>query len=223
MIPSMRSRNASTLFRSSPPNEFRAEIAAIAEELDAHRKARIAAHPHLTLTSLYNVLAAIRAGTVLSPAERDIHDTGQVSILRHLHDRLDDAVADAYGWPRDLSDAEIVARVVALNSERRAEETTGLIRWLRPDYQAPTEAARPAQQTSLDVGAEAVAGVLQWPKAEPDQFVMLRASLRHGPVTVRDIAKGIKGAAGAPRMARMLEILVAIGQARSVEGGRFSL
>ena len=46
-----------------PPPATRATISAIAEELDAHRKARMAAHPHLTLTGLYNVLAAIRAET----------------------------------------------------------------------------------------------------------------------------------------------------------------
>jgi hypothetical protein len=27
-------------------------------------------------------------------------------------------VADAYGWPRDLSDEEILARLLALNLER---------------------------------------------------------------------------------------------------------
>ncbi len=69
-----------------PPPSLRAEIANIAEELDAHRKTRMAAHPHLTLTRLYNVLAAIRAGTPLSPEERDIHDAGEVTILRALHD-----------------------------------------------------------------------------------------------------------------------------------------
>lgn len=93
-----------------PPPILRAEIATIAEELDTHRKARMAAHSHLTLTRLYNVLAAVRAGTKLSPDERDIHDAGQVTILRTLHDRLDAAVADAYGWPRDLTDAAMKAR-----------------------------------------------------------------------------------------------------------------
>ena len=44
-------------------------------------------------------------------------------------------MADAYGWPRDLTDQEIVARLVALNAERRAEEKAGKVRWLRPDYQ----------------------------------------------------------------------------------------
>ena len=55
--------------------------------------------------------------------------------LTHAHKALDEAVADAYGWPRDLAPAEIVARLVALNAERRAEEAAGHVRWLRPEYQ----------------------------------------------------------------------------------------
>ena len=34
------------------------------------------------------------------------------------HQRLDAAVAAAYGWPPDLSDEEILARLFALNQER---------------------------------------------------------------------------------------------------------
>lgn len=204
-----------------PPAALRAGIAAIAEELDAHRKARMEAHPHLTLTRLYNVLAALRAGTPLSPEERDIHDAGQVSILRTLHDRLDAAVADAYGWPRDLSDAEVVARVVALNAARVAEEAAGQVRWLRPGYQAPNEAVRVAQQQALAVEAGiAVAGQV-WPKEEPDQFVALRAALRGGPAAGKEIARRFKGAPRGDRVAKMLETLVALGQARALTDGRY--
>jgi hypothetical protein len=42
-----------------------------------------------------------------------------------------------------LAPAEIVARLVALNAERAAEEKAGKVRWLRPDYQEP-RFARPA-------------------------------------------------------------------------------
>jgi hypothetical protein len=34
------------------------------------------------------------------------------------HRKLDTAVLDAYGWPRDLSDEEILERLLALNLER---------------------------------------------------------------------------------------------------------
>ncbi len=206
-----------------PTPQQRATIAAIAEELDAHRKARLAAHPHLTLTALYNVLTAIRAGTPLSPAEKDIHDAGQVTILRELHDRLDAAVADAYGWPRDLSDSEIVARVVRLNAERVKEEAAGLIRWLRPEFQAPEEARPTARQQTMDVDAEApIPDAARWPKEEPAQFVALRAALRQGPVTARDIARRFKGAPRGDRLPKMLRTLVALGQARDLGENRFA-
>jgi type II restriction/modification system DNA methylase subunit YeeA len=38
--------------------------------------------------------------------------------LAHLHERLDAAVAAAYGWPANLSDDEVLARLFALNQER---------------------------------------------------------------------------------------------------------
>ena len=39
--------------------------------------------------------------------------------LKLAHDKLDRAVLDAYGWPHDLSDEEILSRLLALNLERR--------------------------------------------------------------------------------------------------------
>lgn len=40
--------------------------------------------------------------------------------LDNLHRTLDEAVAAAYGWPADLSDDEVLARLLALNLERVA-------------------------------------------------------------------------------------------------------
>ena len=40
--------------------------------------------------------------------------------LQLQHRTLDEAVLDAYGWPHDLSDADILARLLALNLERAA-------------------------------------------------------------------------------------------------------
>jgi hypothetical protein len=124
-------------------------IRQIAEELDAHRKRVQAQHPGLTLTGMYNVLEKLRAGEALSPKEKQIHDAGLVSVLRQLHDDLDAAVFAAYGWPTTLTDAEILERVVALNAERAKEEASGLIRWLRPEYQNPKGAQ--AQQAALAI------------------------------------------------------------------------
>jgi hypothetical protein len=42
--------------------------------------------------------------------------------LTNAHAKLDEAVADAYGWPTDLNDEEILDRLLALNLRRAAEE-----------------------------------------------------------------------------------------------------
>jgi very-short-patch-repair endonuclease len=73
-------------------------IGELAEQLDALRKTQQAAHPDLTLTGMYNVLEKLRSGEPLSAKERGIHEQGLVSVLRQLHDELDAAVLDAYGW-----------------------------------------------------------------------------------------------------------------------------
>ncbi|MBB3976048.1 hypothetical protein GGQ64_001235 [Rhizobium azooxidifex] len=140
----------------------KAAIAAVAEELDAHRKRVLAEHGHLTLTGLYNVLERLRAGVRpddLEEKERRIFDDGLVLIMRELHDRLDAAVAEAYGWPVDLPEEEVLARLVALNKERLREEKRGLVRWLRPDYQIPRFGSEKekAEQLEADLGLPAEA------------------------------------------------------------------
>ena len=42
--------------------------------------------------------------------------------LQHLHKELDEAVAAAYGWPAELSDEEVLHRLLDLNLERGAAE-----------------------------------------------------------------------------------------------------
>jgi hypothetical protein len=81
----------------------------------AHSKIGFARYPRLvpkdadcaaklkkrTLTNLYNE----------RPAWLDL-----------AHKKLDAAVAAAYGWPTDLTDEQILERLLALNLERAAEE-----------------------------------------------------------------------------------------------------
>jgi hypothetical protein len=107
------------------------------------------------------VLEKLRAGVnpdALDANDRRIFDDGLVLILKELHERLDAAVADAYGWPADLSDEDILARLVALNKERAAEEARGLVRWLRPEYQIPKFGTprEKAEQIEADLGGEIV-------------------------------------------------------------------
>ena len=40
--------------------------------------------------------------------------------LANAHRRLDEAVFAAYGWPADLSDDDLLAKLLALNLERSA-------------------------------------------------------------------------------------------------------
>lgn len=42
--------------------------------------------------------------------------------LTALHQQLDAAVFDAYGWSHDLTDEQILERLLALNGERAAKQ-----------------------------------------------------------------------------------------------------
>jgi hypothetical protein len=122
--------------------EQRARIAELAEELDATRKAALAETDKLTMTELYNLREKLRSGAPMDDKEQRRATKARAAIVNRLHEQLDQAVADAYGWGEEwragtLGPSEIVARLVALNHERAAEEKAGKIRWLRPDYQEP--------------------------------------------------------------------------------------
>ena len=117
--------------------EQRATIAELAEELDATRKAALAEVPGLTITEIYNLRGLLQSGEKLSAAQEDRARAARAGIVHRLHEQIDAAVADAYGWPADLTPSEIVTRLVALNAQRAQEEAEGKIRWLRPDYQIP--------------------------------------------------------------------------------------
>jgi hypothetical protein len=129
-------------FPDLPEGPLKQRIRELGERLDSHRKRQQEQHPDLTLTGLYNVLEKLRSGDALNAKEKTLHDQGLVTLLRQIHDELDAAVLEAYGWA-DLHpltperEPELLTRLVALNHERAAEEQRGQIRWLRPDYQAP--------------------------------------------------------------------------------------
>ncbi|MDD5310053.1 MAG: class I SAM-dependent DNA methyltransferase [Deltaproteobacteria bacterium] len=133
-------------------DEQKQRIRDLGEALDAHRKARQAEHPDLTITGMYNVLTKLRSGEALNAKEKVIHEKGLVSVLKKIHDDLDAAVFAAYGWPPDLTDEQILERLVALNAERAEEERRGLIRWLRPEYQMRVvKGAKAAVQTEMEI------------------------------------------------------------------------
>jgi len=117
--------------------EQRECIGELAEELDSTRKAALAEVPRLTMTEIYNWRERVAAGEQLEGANLDRATAARAFIVHRLHEQIDDAVAEAYGWPADLAPAEIVAHLVALNAERKAEEEAGTVRWLRREYQEP--------------------------------------------------------------------------------------
>lgn len=45
-----------------------------------------------------NVLEKLRAGEPLTAKDKTIHDQGLVTLLKQIHDELDEAVLEAYGW-----------------------------------------------------------------------------------------------------------------------------
>jgi hypothetical protein len=148
--------NKSTCFEAFPfpaaTEAQRSRIGALAEQIDAHRKRVLAAHEELTLTGLYNVLEKLKVGsgdTALTAKEKAIHEKGLVAVLKQLHEELDAAVLDAYGWHDKPSDETLLERLVALNAERAAEEAQGTIRWLRPAFQSPDSAPRPAEAVPM--------------------------------------------------------------------------
>ncbi|HZG29721.1 MAG TPA: DNA methyltransferase [Ensifer sp.] len=210
----------------------KAEIGAIAEELDAHRKRVLAAHEHLTLTGLYNVLERLKAGASpddLEPKERRIFDDGLVLILKELHDKLDIAVAAAYGWPVDLAEEEVLARLVALNKERAKEEARGKVRWLRPDYQIPRfgSVKEKAEMAELDFGEAAApkAGPKPaYPTEEAAQTALVIAALigAEGPMDAGAIASTFKqGQKVRPAVQSVLTALSRMGLVSGAPGAGF--
>lgn len=213
----------------------KAQIGDIAEELDAQRKRVLEEHSHLTLTGLYNVLEMLKAGTKpddLGAKERRIFDDGLVLILKELHEKLDEAVAVAYGWPADSSDEEILARLVSLNKERAKEEKRGLVRWLRPEYQIPRFGSdkEKAEQLEADLG-EGGAPVKEGPKPsfptdERDQTpaVLQRLMEADGTLDANAIALSFKqGRRALPAVSAVLAALYRMGLVSTSDGKSFSL
>ena len=112
-------------------------------------------------------------------------------------------MCDAYGWPVTLTNEEILARLVALNAERAAEEAQGLIRWLRPEYQAPSEYGIRNTQYALiredsplyEVSLE-TRPLLPWPSRMAEQAQAVRAALvaLGGPASATEVAAAFTAA-----------------------------
>jgi hypothetical protein len=210
------------------------KIGAIAEELDAHRKRVLEAHAHLTLTGLYNVLERLKAGARpedLPTKESRIFEDGLVLILKELHEKLDLAVSQAYGWPVDLPEEEVLSRLVALNRERAKEEKRGKVRWLRPEYQIPRfgSAKEKEEQMEADLG-EAILAAVSGPKPgfpadERDQTpaVLHQLMAADGMLDAENIASAFKqGRKCLGAVNAVLAALFRMGLVSTTDGKRFA-
>ena len=194
-----------------------ARLRELGEGLDVHRKRQQAKHPKLTLSQMYNVLEELRAGGAIEGKDREVYDQGLIGALKDLHDQIDAAVAEAYGWAADLSDEEILFQLVALNRDRAEREAAGHIRWLRPDYENPD-----GKQAAMDVGVAAKVDKAPWPKNLPDQIAAVREVLAEmGEATPEQIARRFTRARVTSVQA-LLESLVALGRAEKVAARRYA-
>jgi len=210
------------------------QLRALGEALDLHRKSRQVAHPDLTITGMYNVVDKLRSGEAFSDREKVTHEQGLCSILKQLHDDIDAAVFDAYGWPRNITDEETLERLVALNHERAAEERRGLVRWLRPEYQVPllqqpAQAPVAADDDPIDDEADepetkptkkaAKAKAMPWPEGWPARVGAIDDVLRaDGGTTVDSLSSRFTKASKAD-VKDLLDALCGFGRAEQVEPG----
>jgi hypothetical protein len=56
----------------------------------------------------------------LTPYDTNLYNA-MPTWLKLAHEKLDRAVFDTYGWPHDLSDEEILGRLLALSLERASD------------------------------------------------------------------------------------------------------
>ncbi|WP_174301278.1 class I SAM-dependent DNA methyltransferase [Caulobacter sp. S45] len=207
-----------------PSRTLRRRIGEVAEELATTRVQVQAEHPQLTLTALYNALAARGAGV-----DAALLAQGRILILQELHAQLDALVLQAYGWPLALPDSDLLARLFDLNQERRREEAGGKIRWLRPDYQrgrfAGPEVGRGASDPMQVAPAHRTAALPPFP-TDPDEqseVVLTMLAARGSPMSVSETAACFKS-----RRRRLMEdverallVLAQYGQIRVTPDGRF--
>ena len=176
------------------------------------------------MTKMYNVLEKLRSGQALDEKEKVIHEMGLISVLKQIHDDIDAAVADAYGWPADLSNEQILEKLVTLNKERAAEEREGKVRWLRPEFQAPKEVRKARQlEAELVEGAEK-ATKRPFPKTSAEQVSEVRRMLaaEGKPIKAGELARRFsQGKRVEARVSELLQIMAAIGQAQTENGSRY--
>ena len=165
-----------------------------------------------------------------------------------LHDDIDRTALAAYGWAdlipalvpeaggrpdatlpsewkgeaQEAAEQTLLARLVALDGERRAVEAVGRVRWLRPDCQAPRLGDRgpDGQGEMLEGPAPVPEAEIRWPDAPRAQFrtVMDVLDAAAAPLSPDDVARAFPGRLTPRRrapVAEVLGILADLGRARA--------
>lgn len=182
-------------------------LTSLGDRLEKHRKNRQQAHPELTITDMYNVLVKVRAGVALNADDDKIRDKALIDTLKQIHDDIDSTVLAAYGWPQNITEPELLQRLVELNATRAQEEAQGITRWLRPSYQAadgptimdPNESepeSNPPTKSPTKRKPAPKASTLTWPSDMPARIRILTEFLRAAgePMETGVIASAFKGA-----------------------------
>ena len=202
-------------------------IGDLAERIDAHRM-RALRDERVTMTTLYNVIAKLRAGEHLTAKERTVHEVAACGVLADLHDALDRAVAEAYGWSWPEPTALILERLVALHDRRGEEEAAGTVRWLRPEYQAKVydagvDAAAPTLELpEVPNASRDAVETLAWPGDAVGQITVLRSMAALTPLSIEDAVRRLTGAKK-EIVYRHLETLSMLGELRDLGGGRYAV
>ncbi|WP_252928565.1 hypothetical protein [Aliihoeflea sp. 40Bstr573] len=128
-----------------------------------------------------------------------------------------------------MTDGEILARLVDLNTERAREEARGRVRWLRPAYQESRlggtkierteELPLPASVVSIDRAMPA------FPTRREEQILAVADLLASSsvPMQAAEIARAFKrgGKRLQPRIEQLLSALARFGHIVEVSGGSF--
>lgn len=202
------------------------EVGALAEEIDERRRQVLGRHEDLTMTGLYNVRHRLQEGGELTTAERDIYDRGQVGLLHHLHQRLDQQVASAYGWRDAMTDQAALGALLELNRARRVQEDRGEIQFLRPTYQAGRIKAF-ARAVQIEASLDKVNARKPLPEAPAVLAGVLLEELRREgrPLQPLELARRFDGRIGrrkTDRIEQTLAVLAVAGSVQRTDDGWFS-
>lgn len=166
----------STFAFPDPPKRLRHRIAAMGDAIDVERKRMRVEDPRWTLAKIHGRLEDLQAKGTMGDV--------RWGALLHRVEALDNLVGEAYGleargdsWRMEVDESAILAMLAKLNRERRAEERSGRIRWLRRELGRVGESGQ--QSIAVTLAAEPVSAEQvdrpAWPR---DPLARLQAIVR---------------------------------------------